>query len=271
MKRITAILMTVAIVMNCIFVFPLTAQAAETVETWDDFVLAFENMKDAGGTITFAEDIIKTTTAEETFSATNGVTIDTNGHSIVIEAGTVTFGVNVMITGSTDGVVPLKAAGSDEAAPAEILLAGAAVRKNVPAVGAAVEIGGYAVLRTTTGDTCIEGVNLALDVKDGGKAYHEYGSILAINTGIGAATAICVRTGGELQIISAEVGATSNNNAIGILSTVPSHVRLSLGGSRWRRRGRPCDQSGGEATVENGGISAYNGDNTSASGSRAAN
>lgn len=265
MKKVKAFLSAVLICALLICIFPVTVIAAAdgTASTWTDFLEEFDAVKDTGGTITLTADIEKTTDTEEEFSAAAGVTVDTNGYSIIISGGTVTFGANVTIIGSTDYVVPLKAAGAGESSAAEILLNGATVKKNDPALGAAVEIGQYGVLRTANVDTLIQGVNIALDVKDGGKAYHEYGSILAINTGIGAATAICVRAGGELQLISAEVGATSNNS-IGIL--VDGFLRVS-GSASVAAGGDGASgiliQSGGEATVENGGIVAHSGESTS--------
>lgn len=245
--------------------FPLSAFAASgDVSTWAEFVAEFNNIKDTGGTITLTADITKDTNTEEEFTAAEtGVTVDTNGHSIIINGGIVTFGANVTITGSTDYTAPLKAAGAGESTMAEILLAGATVQKEEPALGAAVEIGPYAILRTVADGTLIRGVNNALDVKDGGKAYHEYGSILAAANAPMVPTAVAVRSGGELQIISAEVTATGNN-ATGIL--VDGFLRVS-GSASVGAGGNGASgiviQSGGEATVENGGVVAHSGENTS--------
>jgi len=267
-KGAAAFRLLFSVVLICtvlMYSFPLSVFAASgDVSTWAEFVKEFNSIKDTGGTITLTADIAKDTSTREEFAAAiAGVTIDTNGHSIIISSGTVTFGSHVTITGSTDYKVPLKAAGTGEAATAEILLDGATVKKYSPALGAVVEIGQYGVLRTIGDGTLIQGVNSALDVNDGGKAYHEYGSILAINTGIGAATGVYVRAGGEMQVISANVSATSKG-AIGIL--VDGFLRLAgsaTAGAGGDSASGIVIQSGGEANVENGGVVAYNGEGTS--------
>ncbi|PKM50522.1 MAG: hypothetical protein CVV02_11325 [Firmicutes bacterium HGW-Firmicutes-7] len=101
-RKLISYLMTVILVM---FLLPTTVSAAETAGTWDDFVLAFNSIKDAGGTITLTANIMKTSNDEVELSsdAVLKVNIDTGDYGIIVADGTLTLDGEIEIRKTVDG------------------------------------------------------------------------------------------------------------------------------------------------------------------------
>ncbi len=257
MKRITSMFMATAIALACLFTFPMTAHAADSVGSWGDFLLAFENMKDTGGEIILTDNITKISGDDVELSASQPVKVTTGDYGITVAGGTLTIDGEIEIEKNTSGA-PVKVYNG-----ASLVLDGnACINVSAGATfGLIIEGGGLAILNDnaiiqgtddiTTVAIRESGGNRGKLIMNSGGCGVEGGSIgvfcagdLEMNGGVVRVT----QAGARAIYVKGDLGDTGNADISGgtVESGGSSGIALSISGDN------------AEATVSGGTIRSTN-------------